>query len=102
MKLDIRRDFIARHTVYCAWRDGRVVGFYALEAIGQGIGAQLLAHAVLTMRRDGAGMLRIASDPNAEGFYVKMGARRVGEVPSRPDGRRLPLLVLEACERRTR
>jgi GNAT superfamily N-acetyltransferase len=110
--LTVTPDFIGRHPVYCAWRDERIVGFYALsgeglvrelehmwvipEAIGKGIGARLLDHAVWTLLVDGAETLRIASDPNAEGFYVKMGARRVGEVPSRPDGRCLPLLVLEA------
>jgi GNAT superfamily N-acetyltransferase len=109
--LTVTPDFIARHPVYCAWQDERIVGFYALsgegparelehmwvmpEAVGKGIGARLLNHAVWAVRLDGAETLRIASDPNAEGFYVKMGARRVGEVPSRPDGRWLPLLVLE-------
>ncbi len=43
----------------------------------------------------GGATLRIASDPNAEGFYLKMGARRVGETPSQPEGRALPLLLLE-------
>jgi hypothetical protein len=41
-------------------------------------------------------MLRIASDPFAEGFYRRMGARRVGVVPSTPRGRTLPLLLLDA------
>ncbi len=116
--LTVTPDFIGRHSVHCAWQDERVVGFYALsgegpvrelehmwvvpDVIGKGIGAWLMDHALWTMRRDGVGTLRIASDPNAEGFYVKMGAQRVGEVPSRPNGRRLPLLVLEAREPRTR
>src|SRR5207302_7733682 len=39
--------------------------------------------------------LEIASDPNAQGFYRRMGARPVGFVPSRPRGRRLPLLVVD-------
>ncbi len=64
----------------------------APERVGGG-GAALFAHAVETARAEGASQLRISSDPNAEGFYVKMGARRVGEVPSRPPGRMLPLLV---------
>jgi hypothetical protein len=40
----------------------------------------------------------VPSDPNAQGFYVKMGAQRVGEVPSRPPGRTLPLLVLRLTD----
>jgi len=35
----------------------------------------------------------IDADPNAEGFYLKMGAERVGESPSGSiPGRMLPLL----------
>ncbi|MGH8733407.1 MAG: D-glycero-beta-D-manno-heptose 1,7-bisphosphate 7-phosphatase [Burkholderiales bacterium] len=45
-------------------------------------------------RAAGARRIEIASDPNAIGFYRKLGARRVGDVPSKPRGRRLPLLRL--------
>jgi hypothetical protein len=38
--------------------------------------------------------LKIVSDPNAEGFYLRMGAQRVGWVAAQPRGRRLPLLVI--------
>jgi hypothetical protein len=34
----------------------------------------------------------ITADPNAEGFSTRLGARRVGEVPSTPAGRMLPRL----------
>jgi hypothetical protein len=43
----------------------------------------------------GASVLRIASDPHAEGFYRRFGARLVGYVESLPAGRRLPRLELE-------
>ena len=105
-----RTDFIENSRVYCAQRSSEVVGFHALsgegltreldhlwvapEQLGAGVGAALFVHAARTARAEGASELRIASDPNAEGFYVKMGARRAGEVPSRPAGRTLPLLVL--------
>jgi hypothetical protein len=59
------------------------------------MGALMFSHAVATLRAGGARRLRIASDPYAEGFYLKMGARRVGEWPSTPRGRTLPLLMLE-------
>jgi hypothetical protein len=37
--------------------------------------------------------VRIQSEPNAEGFYVKMGARRIGSVESSVmKGRLLPLM----------
>lgn len=41
----------------------------------------------------GLSSLLIDADPNAEGFYLRMGAERVGEVPSGSiSGRMLPLL----------
>lgn len=109
--LTITPDFIDEHLVYCAEHGGAVIGFYALtgtpparelehmwvtpEQIGRGLGARLLRHATATMRDEGTRTLRIESDPNAEAFYVKHGARRVGDVPSTPAGRTLPVLMLD-------
>jgi predicted N-acetyltransferase YhbS len=62
--------------------------------MGRRHGAALFRHAVGVARDAGAGTLRIASDPHAEGFYRRMGAVRIGEVPSRPEGRTLPLLIV--------
>jgi GNAT superfamily N-acetyltransferase len=108
--LTVTPDFIARHAVYCATVAGDTVGFYALTGegatrilehfwiapahIGAGIGRTLFAHATERLRAEGVHTVRIESDPNAEGFYLKMGARRVGEVESSPAGRTLPVLVL--------
>ena len=44
---------------------------------------------------DQAKKMLIDSDPNAEGFYQHMGAVRIGEVSSKPEGRTLPQLVYE-------
>ena len=62
--------------------------------MGEGIGRALFTHAVEHCRAIGARRLWISADPNAEGFYARMRARRVGEVPSTPAGRRLPRLDL--------
>jgi hypothetical protein len=45
----------------------------------------------------GASAVAIESDPNAEGFYLRMGARRVGENVYEIEGpkRKLPLLTVE-------
>ena len=107
--LTVTPGFVARQPVWCAVRGEAVVGFYALAGagatrelehcwvlpahIGRSVGARLFAHAVAALRADGARELRIASDPHAEGFYLAMGARRVGEAPSTPRERMLPLLV---------
>jgi len=61
--------------------------------IGKGIGRQLWQHAIGSARRLRARYLLVDADPNAEQFYVEMGAERVGDVPSGVDpNRRLPLL----------
>lgn len=108
--LTVTPDFIDRHQVYCAVRESEILGFYALSGqgptwelehmwvepahIGTGVGVKLFDHVIRMIRAEGGTALRIASDPNAEGFYRKMGAKRVGEVSSKPEGRKLPLLVL--------
>jgi ribosomal protein S18 acetylase RimI-like enzyme len=109
--LTVSEDFIAGFPVFCAVVGAEIVGFYALsgdgptrevehfwvapEHIGRGIGTRLFDHLLLTLREARVATVRIASDPHAEGFYRRMGARRVGEVPSVPEGRTLPLLVLD-------
>lgn len=89
--------------------DGRLAGFYGFEPeaagigldylfvepdlIGRGVGRALWNHAVATARRLGQGALVVVSDPNAEGFYLRMGCSRIGTRPSELEsGRQLPLL----------
>ena len=101
----------ARRTMV-AERDGRVLGFVTVEgdppegelgmlfvepdAIGRGIGRLLLEHAVTAARRLGFERLLIEADPNAEPFYLAMGATRIGLTPSGSiHGRSLPLLSIE-------
>ena len=109
--LTVTPPFAERYPVYCAVAGARVLGFYALSGggatrelehfwvlpahIGRGVGARMFDHAVARLRIEGARDLRIASDLYAEGFYLRMGARRVGERLSTPRGRTLPLMVLE-------
>ena len=99
------------HPHYVAELDGRVVGFYGFEPeidglgldylfveadlVGRGIGRALWRHAVDTARGLAHPALIVVSDPNAEGFYLKMGCRRIGTRPSElENGRQLPLLRL--------
>jgi ribosomal protein S18 acetylase RimI-like enzyme len=114
--LTLTPGFVERHPVWCAVRGAAGLGFYALSGagttrelehlwvpparVGRGVGARLLRHAVAALGADGARALRIASDPDAVGFYIRMGARRVGEAPSTPRGRTLPLLVLDVSDLR--
>lgn len=113
--LTIQPEFIANpaHTVVKAQRGAQTLSFYALAcaaeqaalehlwvlpaAMGQGVGRMLFQHAMQEARRRGATALAITADPNAEGFYLRMGARRVGEKRYLLEGRPrvLPLLVCD-------
>ena len=64
------------------------------QSIGRGAGRRLFEHALHTASELGFRALTIEADPNAEGFYLAMGATRLGERRS-PSGRSLPLLVVE-------
>lgn len=94
---------------YVAELGSRIAGFYGFEPesdgvgldymfvepdlMGCGVGRALWRHAVATARGLGHAALIVVSDPNAEGFYLKMGCRRIGTRPSDLEpGRQLPLL----------
>jgi GNAT superfamily N-acetyltransferase len=101
---------ITTSTVYVLeGRDG-IAGYYRLmslengtadldalfvdpTAIGQGVGRCLWEHAIATASALGFTALDIQSDPHAEGFYLAMGAHRIGESESTvTPGRMLPQL----------
>ena len=109
--LTISADFVRDHHVYVAEADGEIRGFYALcvsgdraelehmwvtpASIGTGIGKELFLDA---MERAAALEVRdveIVADPNAAGFYERMGATQIGEVESPIDGqsRKIPRLI---------
>lgn len=68
------------------------------DAMGRGVGRALFDECVRRARAAGARRLVIDSDPHAVGFYERMGATRVGAVPTAIEGRELPRLVLELAE----
>ena len=65
------------------------------EFMGQGIGRELFHHALERSRSLGAATLKIESDPNAQDFYEKMGARKIGERHTEVDGQPRVLPVME-------
>jgi len=111
--LTIRPEFISSSETCSAIIDGQPVGFYGLcsdggqlrlehlwvlpEAMGGGVGCALFAHALERARALGFQSLEIESDPNAEGFYQRMGARRVRANITELEGQRreLPVLIYE-------
>ena len=110
-QLTINMEFVLANDVYVMEEKAVVKGFYGLvtrgstiwlehlwvlpEMMRKGIGRELFHHAARVARTRGAKEIQIESDPNAEGFYLKMGARRSGETVSTIDGkpRSVPRLV---------
>jgi GNAT superfamily N-acetyltransferase len=111
--LTISPQYIEDNEVYALTVAQEIVGFYALTgngprlsldhlwlapaAIGKGYGRALMEHAVNRARQLGATALEIEADPNAQGFYERMGARKVGDRATEVQGqpRLLPVLLLE-------
>lgn len=113
-ELTVTPQQVERDEIWAADFGAGAIGFYALAFdgdvpelqhlwiepahIGDGLGRVLLAHAAAQARQRGAARIGISSDPHAEGFYLRCGARRVGSVPAPLDDepeRCLPRLVLE-------
>lgn len=62
------------------------------DAVGGGVGRALLDAALNHCREKKVAVLRLLSDPNAQGFYEKMGACLIGQERGSPTGRLLPLM----------
>lgn len=56
------------------------------EYIGRGVGKEMFLHAVTRARRRGFKILQLEADPNAMGFYEKMGKKKIGARYSEVDG----------------
>jgi ribosomal protein S18 acetylase RimI-like enzyme len=115
-ELTVSSDFLNVNDVYVLVSDDEVRGFYALvvrddkaelehlwvapQYIGTGVGKELFLHAMRAGTRD-VSEVQISSDPNAEGFYKKMGAHRIGEVRADMDNkpRTVPRLAVKPKSR---
>jgi len=64
--------------------------------IGRGVGKELFLYAVDLARQRGYKILQLEADPNAMGFYEKMGMRKIGDRQSEVDGspRILPIMEM--------
>ena len=101
-------DFLTENILNVLESDGRIVGLYSLsrddtdleiedmwvlpDCMNQGHGRALWDHLLLTAYTMDGKTIRILSDPNAEGFYLRMGAVRTGQTESVIPGRFLPVL----------
>jgi N-acetylglutamate synthase-like GNAT family acetyltransferase len=111
--LTITSDFIANHEVYVSIIDGVIAGCCALvvdatlaelehmwidpQRMGSGVGRALFEHTKQRARELGFTELELSADPHAEGFYERMGAKRIGEIQADMDAqpRVLPRMKVE-------
>lgn len=105
--LKFEEEYIVRNTVKLVLDESGVIGFFALvkrevydldhlwllpKVIGKGYGNMVFELILLECSLLGIKEFYITSDPDAEGFYLKKGAFKVGEVYSKPQERMLPKL----------
>jgi GNAT superfamily N-acetyltransferase len=65
------------------------------EYIGKGVGKLLFLHAVELSRQRGYKTLQLEADPNAIGFYEKMGMKKIGARNSEVEGQPRVLPIME-------
>jgi N-acetylglutamate synthase-like GNAT family acetyltransferase len=96
--LTLTPEFITNHEVFVALADDTIVGCCALviseglaelehmwiepEQMGKGVGRALFEYVTRRALDLGYSELALSADPNAEGFYERMGAKRIGEIPA--------------------
>jgi GNAT superfamily N-acetyltransferase len=97
---EVTTEQIRRHLVFLAEDLVNIWGFYSLtltggvpeldlffvrdKAQGRGLGAELFAHLKTQVAARGLSETRIVSHPPAEGFYLRMGAVRIGVTDPSP------------------
>ena len=108
-ELTVTADQIAERATFVFEEQARALAFYRVEVeaetadialffvdpfeLRRGIGTKMWHQLLDLCRRRGAIRITIASDPNAADFYLSLGAKPVGTVPSESvAGRSLPLL----------
>jgi N-acetylglutamate synthase-like GNAT family acetyltransferase len=112
-ELTITPDFIANNEMYVALNGEEIAGCCALvvsgslaelehmwirpEHMGNGVGRALFQQIVERATTLDAKAVELSADPNAEGFYQRMGATRIGEVRSEIEGqpRVLPRMAFD-------
>ncbi len=114
-QLTLTPAYVSAELVVVATAGNEVAGFFAISRdpeigwhlehlwvrpawMARGVGRRLFAEARRHARKKRIARLHIRSDPNAEGFYLRMGAERIGVEAYVLLGkihRELPLLVCE-------
>lgn len=104
----IEEEYIEEHSVQAIYSGYQLVGFFAIkkgkegiyldhlwllpEAIGKGVGRLAFERVIEECIDLNIEEFFVVSDPDAEGFYLRQGAKRIGEIESIPQKRMLPKL----------
>jgi GNAT superfamily N-acetyltransferase len=105
--LVITREYLEANECWVADMDGQLIGWFSLvdvpgsllldnffllpAHIGAGLGRQMWQQALTRAAERGANRITLESDPNAAGFYERMGARRTGSAIAPSTSRELPV-----------
>lgn len=104
--IDITSDYIQKNIVcvgYAGNLHKQIFGFFAFKIeenqkkildhfwidphfMKKGLGQKMFQQALYVAKLHQWDSFELYSDPPAEGFYLKMGAKKIGEVPSRISG----------------
>ena len=94
---EVNEDYVVKGWIRLVLLDGEVIGFYGFELeelgklkldhlwllpdfIGGGIGRTVWLEVLAHAKREGFESFVLDSDPDAAGFYERMGAEKIGEV----------------------
>lgn len=112
-QLTFTPEYFEENESWVALDGTRLIAFYTLQEknenvwlenlwvlpkyIGKGIGKRLFLHAIEIALQRGYKVLQLEADPNAAGFYEKMGMYQIGERRSEVEGqpRILPVMEIE-------
>lgn len=110
-QLTFNAEYFEANESWTAVVDNRPVAFYTLLSkggvawienlwvmpalIGKGVGKSLFLHALELARQRAYKTLQLEADPNAVGFYEKMGMHKSGEHQSEVDGQPRVLPIME-------
>lgn len=115
--LTISPEYLSENETWVAIVGGQPVAYYSLkyddqdlwldnlwvlpDFTSQGVGSFLFNHAIERSRECGAVILKIEADPHAQGFYEKMGARKIAEHYTTIEGqpRTLPVMEINIADR---
>lgn len=102
--LTLTSEYLTTHKSFVAVQGNEVVGVCVLEIHDssaslehvwiapecqrRGVGRRLVATALDVAARLGLSRVEVDADPNAEGFYARLGARRLGAIPAPMPGAR--------------